>query len=37
MGVYDKDGRNVGRGVGNSKKMAEQMASKEALEIFGRL
>lgn len=37
MGVYDKDGNIVGKGMGNSKKMAEQMASKEALEYFGRL
>ena len=37
MGVYDKDGNICGRGIGNSKKMAEQMASKEALEFFGRL
>ena len=37
MGVYDKEGNIVGRGVGNSKKKAEQLASQEALKYFGKL
>jgi dsRNA-specific ribonuclease len=37
MGVYDKDGNVVGRGIGNSKKKAEQLSSQDALKYFGRL
>jgi len=37
MGVYDKDNNIAGRGVGNSKKKAEQLASQDALKYFGRL
>jgi ribonuclease-3 len=37
MGVYDKDGTVVGRGIGNSKKKAEQLSSQDALKYFGRL
>lgn len=35
MGVLDKDGEIVGRGVAKSKKEAEQKASLEALKYFG--
>jgi ribonuclease-3 len=37
MGVFDKDGNIVGRGIGNSKKKAEQLASQDALKAFGKL
>ena len=37
MGVLDKNGNIVGRGVAKSKKEAEQMSSLEALKYFGEL
>jgi dsRNA-specific ribonuclease len=37
MGVFDKNGAIVGKGVGNSKKKAEQIASQEALAFYGKL
>jgi ribonuclease-3 len=37
MGVFDKDGKIVGKGFANSKKKAEQIASRNALKHFGKL
>ena len=36
MGVFDKDGEIVGRGVAKNKREAEQKASKDALKYFGQ-
>lgn len=37
MGVLDINGKQIGRGIGNSKKKAEQLASYEALKILGKI
>jgi len=37
MGVLDKDNKIVGKGIANSKKKAEQIASLNALKFFGKL
>jgi len=36
MGVLDKEGNIIGRGVANSKKYAEQLASLDALKYYGQ-
>jgi len=37
MGVLDINGKQIGRGIANSKKKAEQLASLEALKLLGKM
>ena len=37
MAVLDINAKQIGRGIGNSKKKAEQLASLEALKMLGKL
>ena len=37
MGVLDINGKQIGRGIANSKKKAEQLSSLEALKTLGKM